>query len=123
VVIISIETLRSPHAADEERISIDDLGYQDDGISHVTVRFGFQDDPDVPAALGAAAERGIESDVDLHACSYFLSRITIVPTGERGMRRWRKNLFILMARNAADPVAYFGLPFDDTITIGAHVEL
>ncbi len=121
VVILTIQTLRVPHAAADERITVDDLGFQDDGITHVTACFGFQDDPNVPRALHEAAERGIESPVDLEACTYFLSRITIVPSGRDAMRPWRKRLFIAMARNAADPVGYFGLPFDDTITIGSHI--
>ena len=75
----------------------------------------------MPRALHEAAERGVESHVDLEACTYFLSRITIVPSGRDGMRPWRKKLFIAMSRNAADPVGYFGLPFDDTITIGSHI--
>ena len=123
VVIISIETLRVPHVAHAERIKIDDLGYQDDGIIHITAYFGFQDDPDVPRTLREAAERGVESPVDTEACTYFLSRITIVPTDGPGMRPWRKRLFVAMARNSADPVTYFGLPLDDTITVGSHIEI
>ncbi|MGZ4267871.1 MAG: potassium transporter Kup [Solirubrobacteraceae bacterium] len=123
VVIMTIETMRVPHVAVEDRLTIDDLGYRDDGISHVTVRFGFQDDPNVPRALAQAAERGVESDVDLHACTYFLSRITIVQTDSPEMRRWRKKLFVAIARNAADPVGYFGLPIDDTITMGSQIEI
>jgi len=39
------------------------------------------------------------------------------------MSRWRKKLFIAVARNAASPVEYFGLPDERTITIGASVPL
>src|SRR3954453_8703671 len=53
VVIISLQTLNVPHVRDSERISHDDLGYKDDGIGHMTARFGFQDDIDVPAILRA----------------------------------------------------------------------
>jgi KUP system potassium uptake protein len=122
VVILSIQTLRVPHVAHADRITVDDLGYQDDGITHVTACFGFQDDPNVPRALREASERGVESPLDHEACTYFLSRITIVRTDGSGMRPWRKRLFTAMARNAADPVAWFGLPFDDTITVGSHIE-
>ena len=74
------ETLRVPHVPEEERVSCDDLGYSDDGISHVSVRIGFQDDPNVPALLRLAAEEGLERQVDLENPSYYLSQITIVPT-------------------------------------------
>jgi KUP system potassium uptake protein len=39
------------------------------------------------------------------------------------MVRWRKKLFRTIARNAADPVPYFGLPDDRTVTMGSHIEL
>ena len=37
------------------------------------------------------------------------------------MRRWRKRLFMALARNASNPVAYFGLPDDRTVVMGSHV--
>jgi KUP system potassium uptake protein len=122
VVIMSVETLRVPHVAESGRVSIDDLGYRDDGITHVTARFGFQDTVDVPGTLRMAAEH-VEGAIDVDAATYFLSRITIVRTDAPGMRRWRKKLFVTIARNAANPVAYFGLPDERTVVIGSHIEL
>ena len=51
VLIVSLTTERVPYVPEDERLSIDDLGYRDDGITHVTGRFGFQDPLDVPALL------------------------------------------------------------------------
>ena len=65
----------------------------------------------------------MESEVDLDAVSYFISRITIVTTDAPGMARWRKKLFRAIARNAADPVPYFGLPDERTTVMGQHIEL
>jgi KUP system potassium uptake protein len=48
VVILSVDTLNVPHVPEVDRVIIDDLGYKDDGISHVTARVGFQDQIDVP---------------------------------------------------------------------------
>ena len=114
VVILSIETLKVPYAPAGERIVIDDLGFTDDGISHVTARFGFQDDHDVPETLARCAVEGLESEVDVEGASYFLSQISVVPRGRSGMRKWRKRLFRAMSRNSASPVDYFGLPIDRT---------
>jgi KUP system potassium uptake protein len=122
VVIMSIETLRVPHVPLDERVSVDDLGYRDDGITHMTARIGFMDKIDVPGTVRMAAER-VEGELDLERASYFLSRITIVPTDAPGMARWRKRLFVAIARNAANPVALFGLPDDQTVILSAHVEL
>jgi KUP system potassium uptake protein len=123
VVIVSVESLKVPHHPPEERCMIDDLGYGDDGISHVTARFGFQDKPNVPATLRLAAEQGLESHIDVEHASYFLSQITINPTRNGGMARWRKRLFVAISKNSASPVEYFGLPDDQTVTMGSHIEL
>jgi KUP system potassium uptake protein len=123
VVIMSIETLRVPYVPEEERVRCDDLGYRDDGISHVSVRLGFQDEPNVPTLLRLAEEAGLESDVDLQNPSFYLSQITIVPTDKPGLARWRKRLFVGISRNAASPVEYFGLPGDRVVTMGSHIDL
>ena len=122
MVIVSVETLRVPHVPEDERVSIDDLGYRDDGITHLAARFGFQDVIDVPATLRMAADR-IEGNIDLDGASYFLSRITILPTRAPGMAMWRKKLFVVIARNAANPVAYFGLPDERTVVMSSHIDL
>jgi len=122
VVIVAVRTLNVPHVDEDERVTIDNLGYEEDGITHVTARFGFQDDLDVPRTLRRAAER-LEGEVDFGHVSYFLSRISIVATSQPGMALWRKKLFIAIARNAASPVPYFHLPDDRTIVMAAHVEL
>jgi KUP system potassium uptake protein len=124
VVIVSILTERVPHVPETQRVTIDDLGYGDDGITHVTARFGFLDDVDVPRTLRRAAKR-LEghAQLDLRHATYFLSRITIVATDAPGMAHWRKKLFMAIARNTSNPVAYFGLPDERTVVLGSHVEL
>jgi KUP system potassium uptake protein len=122
VVILSMETMKVPHVPMEERLTIDDLGFADDGISHVRARLGFQDDIDVPALLRAADAIGLERSIDISDCSYFISRITLVANDEPTMPRWRKKLFLAISRNASDPVEYFGLPLDCTVIMGSRLE-
>jgi KUP system potassium uptake protein len=123
-VIMSIETLRVPHVPEDEQVMCDDLGYGDDGISHVTARLGFADDMNVPRLLRLAAKVGLEGHVDLENPSYFLSQITIIPTDKAdGLAGWRKRLFIAVSRNSATPVEYFGLPDDRVVTMGSHIDL
>jgi KUP system potassium uptake protein len=122
VVIVTVVTLNVPHLEEDERVTVDDLGYRDDGITHLTARFGFQDDLDVPRTLRRAAKR-LERDADFEHVSYFLSRISIIPGKTPGMALWRKKLFIAIARNAASPVPYFHLPDDRTIVMASHIEL
>jgi KUP system potassium uptake protein len=123
-VIMSIETLRVPRVPEDEQVMCDDLGYGDDGISHVTARLGFADDMNVPRLLRLAAKVGLEGHVDLENPSYFLSQITIIPTDKAdGLAAWRKRLFIAVSRNSATPVEYFGLPDDRVVTMGSHIDL
>ncbi len=123
VVVLSIETTKAPFVPESERLEIDPLGFEDDGISHVTARFGYQDMPDVPRTIELAREAGLETVIDVEGASYFLSHVEVVPTPAPGMRGWRKRLFVAMAHNAASPVEYFRLPADRTVTVGSLIEV
>ncbi len=126
VVLVSVRTENVPFVPHEERIEIDDLVHTDDGIVHVTVRFGFQDEQDIPAMLRHAVGRSEELEFDPDNASYFLSRLAI-NRGEgpdcSDMPQWRKRLFIGLAHNAANPALNFGLPVDRTVVMGAHLDL
>ena len=39
------------------------------------------------------------------------------------MARWREQLFATVARNAASPVEYFGLPPERTVQVGEQIPL
>ena len=123
VVVLSIETTKVPFVPESERLEIDPLGFEDDGISHVTARFGYQDMPDVPRTIELAREAGLETVIDVERASYFLSHVEVVPTPAPGMRGWRKRLFVAMAHNAASPVEYFRLPADRTVTVGSLIDV
>jgi KUP system potassium uptake protein len=122
VVIVSIQGLNVPHVAEAKRLKADDLGYDDDGISHLTAYFGFQDDIDLPATLRGATKI-LEGEIDHDAVTYFVSRIEVIPSGDSGMHRWRKRLFIAIARNANNPAVYLHLPDESTVVMGAHIEI
>jgi KUP system potassium uptake protein len=122
VVIVTVQSEAVPRVQPADRVTIDDLGFDDDNIAHVTARFGFQEEPKIPQALRLASKRGLECDIDVEAPTYFLSRTTIRVTDAPGMRRWRKRLFTL-SHNAANPIEYFGLPPERTITLGSQVPL
>jgi len=125
VVIVSANSANVPHVHPEERFVCDDLGHDDDRIHHLSVRFGFSEDPNLPAALRQACDEGLLENgrIDVTDASYFLSRGPIRRTAASGMAQWRKVLFMALARNAADPTAYFGLPADRTVTMGRPVDL
>jgi KUP system potassium uptake protein len=121
VVILSIATLPIPYVAEVDRIVLDDLGYADDGIFHVDARFGFMDEPNVPAVLLLVDAAGIEGPLDVSDASYFLSTIELRVGDSAGMPRWRKRLFVATSRITADAAEYFGLPRDRTVIMGARI--
>ena len=122
VVVLTIHSVDTPRVDDRERVTVDDLGFDDDAIAHVTARFGFQEQPNVPFVLSLAVENGLESDIDAESPIYFVSRSSIRITDASGMGRWRKRLFVV-GHNAADPVEYFGLPVERTVLMGSQVPL
>ncbi|MDQ1665538.1 MAG: system potassium uptake protein [Actinomycetota bacterium] len=124
VIIVSASAENVPHVAEDESLHVDDLGHDDDGIYHLTLRHGFSESPDIPAALARSEQAGLLVEgADLDRSSYFLSRATIRRTAAPGMARWRKQLFIALTRNAADPAEYFQLPGDRTVLMGTQVDL
>ncbi len=121
VVILAIETSPVPHVAPADRVVVDDLGYTDDGISHVTAYFGYMEDPNVPDVLRLAAAAGLEGPLDIDDASYFLSTIELRVGREPGMTRWRKRLFVATSRITTDAAEYFGLPRDRTVIMGSRI--
>jgi KUP system potassium uptake protein len=123
VVVLSIETKPRPHVPPSQRLTIDDLGYSDDGITHVTARFGYMDTPDVPALIPLLREADLESPLDEDNLSYFLSTIELRRGNTPGMSRWRKGVFLATTHITADAAEYFRLPRDRTVIIGSRIEL
>ena len=124
VLIVSARPEGVPHVKPADQLVVDDLGYDDDGIMHLTVRYGFFDSPDLPAAVEKAVADGlIPFQVDIDDVSYFLSRGALRRTDRPGMSRWRKQLFIVLAHNAGDPAEIFGLPRNQTVIMGSDVDV
>ncbi len=123
VVIVTTEARNVPHVT-VDATTVDHLGTTADGVVHVTLRYGFFDRPDIPEAIRRVSRMKLpELDVDPDTASYFLSRATLRVTRERGMMRWRKQLFVVLARNAATPAQYFALPIRRTVIMGSEIDL
>jgi KUP system potassium uptake protein len=124
VVIVSVDAIGVSHVDEPDRLALEWLGRGLFKVAHITIRVGYQDKSDIPAALAHARKCGLlERNLDLEHASYFVSRITIMPCDAPGMSRWRKRLFIAMARNATTPITHFRLPIDRTVMMGSQVTL
>ncbi|WP_113064010.1 potassium transporter Kup [Oleiagrimonas sp. MCCC 1A03011] len=118
-VLLTAETLETPVADADERIEITALGGD---FFLLTLRFGFAEDPDIPQALALCGQRGL--DFDMMDTTFFLSRETIVADTRRpGMALWRDKLFAFLSRNALPATAFFQIPGNRLIELGAQVEI
>jgi len=124
VVIVSLDNISVPHVDPSDRFSVEQLGRGLFKVVYLTIRVGYRDRTNVPEALADARKRGkLERNLDLENASYLLSRITITPAPDPGMSRWRKAIFVALARNSASPIELFGLPADRTVSMGSQVAL
>jgi KUP system potassium uptake protein len=123
VIIMSIDTVPVPRLADDQRITIDELGYKRDGIIHVSACYGYMETPNIPAALRLLDPAHTEGHIDVDAASYFLSKLELTAGDEPTMAPWRKRLFIATSYITADAAAYFSLPLDRTVIIGSRIEV
>jgi KUP system potassium uptake protein len=121
VVIISGRTANVPHIPWDQRLTIDHLGDETDGIVHVAAEFGFQDTTDFPEVLRRVTVMRPEDDLDPDNASYFVSRITLRRTDRPGMVTWRKALFIGLAHNAPSQAESLCLPNERTIVMSGEV--
>jgi KUP system potassium uptake protein len=123
VIVMSIETVPVPRLTDEERTTIDELGYRRDGIIHVRACYGYMEKPNIPAALRLLDPAHTEGHIDVDTPSYFLSKLELVAGEKPTMAEWRKRLFIATSYITSDAAAYFSLPLDRTISIGSRIEV
>ncbi|MFF3401895.1 potassium transporter Kup [Streptomyces sp. NPDC002659] len=123
VVILAIKTEPVPRVPADQRVVVDDLGYADDGIIHVTARFGYMETPDVPGTLALLDPAETEGQLHLDQASYFLSKIELRRGKTPTMAPWRKRLFIATSYITADAAEYFSLPRDRTVIMGSHIEV
>jgi KUP system potassium uptake protein len=118
VVILSVRTVDVPRVTAADREELIDHGQ---GFFSVRLRFGFMEEPDVPAALGHVLSSKVSFD-PLHT-SYFLGKESIRPSPQEGMAIWRERLFAIMHRNATGAASFFSLPPERTIELGRQVDI
>ncbi len=134
VMLMSVVTEEIPQVDLEDRVECRELG---EGFFQVIAHYGFIESPDIPAVLhqlGQASGNGKPVAIKATETSFYLGRETLIAT-QRGrgaraaasdgfgkMSLWRKKLFILMTRNALPATAFFGLPPNRVVELGAQIQ-
>jgi KUP system potassium uptake protein len=130
VLLMSVVTREIPQVDSAQRITLQSLG---EGFYTLIAAYGFMESPDVPAILAALEPLGLE--VKLMETTFYLGRETLIPTRAKGAKRaalaakglwmamWRKQLFVLMTNNARSATAFFALPANRVVELGAQVQI
>ncbi|MBO9686068.1 potassium transporter Kup [Roseateles chitosanitabidus] len=120
-VLVTVRFEEVPYMPEDQQLSVEPLP---GGFWRVVIRYGFKDEPNIPAALGRCARHDLQFDPFL--ASYFLSREVVVPASRKsaaGLAPWRSKLFATMARNGSSAADYFRLPDNAVIELGSRVQL
>ena len=118
IVLVSVQVYDVPYVPKIDRVEVHRL--KGDFYS-VIVRYGFMDDPDIPAALALCADAGLTMEV--LETSFFLGRETLIPRFGSEMNFWRAKLFIAMFRNAGSATAFFKIPSNRVVELGTQIVL
>ncbi len=119
VIILSVVTEDIPYVPKEDYVWIEDLGH---GFWKITGHYGFKEQPDIPAMLGACRLQSMS--FDMMETSFFINRETLIATpGNGGMAMWREHLFVWMSHLAGKASDYFRIPTNRVVELGTQVEI
>ncbi|WP_442681257.1 potassium transporter Kup [Sphingomonas sp. ASY06-1R] len=118
VILLTVKIEDVPYVNPIKRIWFEDL---DAGFYRLVVRYGFMEEPDVPAALALATDCGAK--FKMMDTSFFLARQTLIASSRPGMAIWREKLFAWMLRNAESAMEFFRLPTNRVVELGSQVEI
>jgi KUP system potassium uptake protein len=118
IILLTVKIEDVPYVSDANRCTLDDLG---NGFHRMILRYGFMDEPDVPAALMGVHSCGPK--FKMMETSFFLSRQTLLPSARPGMPIWREQLFSWMLRNAESAMEFFRLPTNRVVELGSQIEI
>jgi KUP system potassium uptake protein len=116
-VFLHVVNENSPYVAVGERTTLTE---QAPGVYNLTVRFGFREEPDIPAALAQQPLPG--PSLEPMATTFFVARSTIVD-GPGALPSWQCALYAWMTRQAEGAATYYRLPGNQVVELGTQVML
>jgi KUP system potassium uptake protein len=118
IVFLTVHMTDTPFVEQDARVGVTALGH---GCHQIDIRFGFKDEPDIPAMLALCACHGLP--FEMMQTSFFIARQTVISTPGEGMAPWREHLFVAMQRNARDAADYYRIPSNRVIELGTQIEI
>ena len=117
-LFVTVRSHEVPRIAASQTLEVTPLGGD---CWQVVVNYGFMQNPNVPAALGAL--KGLAQPLEPMSTSYFLSRDIVIPTIGGGMAPWREKLFAQMHHNASAAAEFLHLPTNAVVELGSKIEI
>jgi KUP system potassium uptake protein len=118
VVVASVTIEDVPYVSDRNRVEVRHIK---ENFWTVQIRYGFKEEPDVPASLELCGRYGLP--FSMMETSFFLGRETLIPKLNSEMAFWREKLFVAMFRNADSATSYFKIPTNRVVELGTQVVL
>ncbi len=117
LVFISVETTDEPRN-DGDRVTVKQGAL---GAWIVEARFGYMEQPDVPAALRACEPHGLT--IDPRQASYFMGRRSIKISPRAPMPFWQQRIFIMLTNQSARAIEFFRIPPDRVVELGMQMSI
>jgi KUP system potassium uptake protein len=118
VLFVTVANEDVPQIGADRRRTVEELA---PNIHRVSLRYGFQESPNIPRELEALVEFGIPYEP--MQTSYFLGRETVVAAAVPKMSRWRQWLFVVLSRNSLSATEFFRIPSDRVVELGVKVAI
>jgi KUP system potassium uptake protein len=118
LVFITMETMDEPRVDLNDRVVVKKLPL---GAYLVEARFGYMEQPDVPAALRLCEPYGLA--IDPMQASYFLGRRVIRMSARSAMPFWQQRLFIMLANQSARAIEFFRIPPQRVVELGMQMSI
>ena len=117
LVFVSVETTDEPRN-DGDRVVVKQGPL---GAWLVEAKFGYMEQPDVPAALRACEPHGLS--IDPRQASYFLGRRSIRLSPRAPMPFWQQRIFIMLTNQSARAIEFFRIPPDRVVELGMQMSV
>jgi KUP system potassium uptake protein len=117
LVFMTVETTDEPRH-EGERVKARQTAL---GAWIVESYFGYMEQPDVPRALRACKEFGLE--IDPRQASYFLGRRSIRLNPRSAMPFWQQRIFIMLTNQSARAIEFFRIPADRVVELGMQMSV
>jgi KUP system potassium uptake protein len=119
LIALTVQFTDAPRVQQNDHVEVVQLSER---FWHVTIRYGFVEVPNLPAALSRAKNLGCP--IDLERAIYFGERDEVVRRKRHSqIARWRLPLFAFMFRNSVRSFDRFNIPPRNFVEIGRQLEI